>query len=85
MTHWFLSQKELTTEVKTGLEKIVAEDVRVANGGVGMSSTLRGGGGKSTEAKEVELESGRRSAKGSRRRVAGQDCRHIPEARWCLE
>ena len=44
MTHWFLSQKELTTEVKTGLEKIVAEDVRVANGGVGMSSTLRGGG-----------------------------------------
>lgn len=44
MTHWFLSQQELKTEVKRGLEKIVAEDVRVAKGGVGMSSTLRGGG-----------------------------------------
>jgi hypothetical protein len=46
MTHWFLSQQELKTEVNRGLEQIVAEDVRVAKGGVGMSSTLRGGGGK---------------------------------------
>ncbi len=44
MTHWFLSQQELKTEVKRGLEQIVAEDVRVAKGGVGMSSTLEGGG-----------------------------------------
>jgi hypothetical protein len=44
MTHWFLSQQELKTEVKSGLENIVAEDVRVMKGGEGMSSTLRGGG-----------------------------------------
>ena len=32
MTHWFLNHQELKTEVKRGLEKIVAEDVRVVDG-----------------------------------------------------